>query len=333
MNLAEPGVPLISRRPSLKQHSRKWTRIGWQGLTIPVPADWHLGAVQGTRTKGYARIDDDERARAEIRWENAPGKPEPFDRLADGLLKKLEKLERKKGQFAIKRGVRLASPPGKESACFEMKGREVSLGCLMRCRECGRIVVGRLTGGSRNELQAIGGRLFDGLSDHPGDDGLDHWDIYDLQFALSPEYELQQTKMRTGSLEMLFTTRAKTVDIRRISLASIVLKERSLKNFFVNYCYGDLKTFDYRAEEIPVKEHPQGVGLTGTQTLKARVLSHSLTRRFAHAVSWLCEDRIYIVRMVTPKEEEPEFFSIVDGVECHRADRSDPIDPTDPTDR
>ncbi|HUV04071.1 MAG TPA: hypothetical protein VMX94_03070 [Armatimonadota bacterium] len=312
-----------NRRPVLKQHSRKWTRIGWQGLTIPVPADWHLGCVQGTRAKGYLRIDDDEHARAEIRWEKTAGKPEPFGKLADRMLSQLEKLGRKKGQYTIKRDIRLASPAGRESTCYEMKGQELSLGCLLRCEKCGRIVIGRLTGGPRDELRGIAVRLFDGLADHPEDDGLDHWDVYDLRFALSPEYELQQTKMRTGSLEMVFTTRKKTVDIRRISLASIVLKERSLKNFFVNYCYGDLKTFDYQAEEIPVKDHPQGVGLFGRQTLKARVLSHNIARKFVHAYSWLCEDRIYIVRMVTPLEEDPEFFELAEKVECHRKEQDE----------
>ena len=305
---------------NLKQAAKKWTVIGWQGLTLPVQADWHLGCVQGTRDKGYVRIDDDERVRAEIRWEKPAKKPEAFSLLADRLLRQMEKFGRKKEAFTIKRDVRVAAPPGREFECFETKGKVTSYGCLMRCESCGRIILGRVIGTSHDDLKALAAKLFNGMGDHPEADGLDHWDVYDLRFALPPDFELQQTKMRTGALEMLFSSKKKTLDVRRIGLAGIVLKDRTLRNFFINYCYSELKAFAYEAEEIPVRDHPGGVGLTGRQTWRARLLSHNIGKRYVHAYSWLCDDRIYIFRMVSPLAEDPQFFELAEMVLCHQGE-------------
>ena len=300
-----------------KQTTRQWSEIGWQGIRLPVLADWHLARVHGTREKGYIRVDDDERVRAEIRWEKPAKRPERFDRIVDRMLAQMQKLARKKGGFTIKRGVRLSvSQPGRKFECFETRGDGVSYGCLMRCGTCGRVVLGRVLGTSHEDLRSTAGRMFGMLTDHPGADGLDRWDVYGLKFALPPEFALQETKMRTGALEMRFSHKKKEVDIRRLALAGVVLKDCTLRNFFINYCYKDLKAFNYEAEEIPVRDHP-GVGLTGSQSLRTRMLTRTIIKRYVHAFSWLCDDRIYIFRMVTPLAEDPQFFDFAGRIECH----------------
>jgi hypothetical protein len=122
--------------------------------------------------------------------------------------------------------------------------------------------------------------------------------------------------MRTGALELTFNDRKMEVDIRRLGLAKIALKERSLKNFFINYCYKDLKSFQYETAEVQVKGH-DGVALTGPKTLHARVLSNLGLKRYVHAYCWVCDDKIYIFKMTSPREEEPLFFELAEHVYCH----------------
>jgi len=301
-----------------KQKPREWSEIGWQGINIPVPADWHLARVQGTREKGYLRVDDDARVRLELRWEKPAKRPPKFSVLADNMLAHLRKFSRnRKAPFSVRRGVRLASPAGKECECFETRGDGVSYGCLARCTTCGRVLLARVTGLPKEDLRPIAGRIFNGINDHPGDDGLDHWNVYDLKFALPPAYKLVRTRLRTGAIELFFTGRKREVDIRRLGLASLMLKDRTLRNLFINYCYKELRYFDYYAREMTVNGHEEGVGLTGPKSLKARLLSNAGGRRFVHGYAWRCDDRIYIFRMTTPDAEDPIFFDLAGRVECH----------------
>ena len=282
-----------------------------------MPDDWHLARVQGSREQGYLRVDDDSQVRLELRWEKPVKRPENFEKMAARMLAKFEKLARRKSPgLKISRDTRVAAPEGKEVQCFEAKDKGVSYGCLMRCTTCGRTVLGRVIGSTREDLKTTAARIFDSLADHPGSDGLDQWDVYGLRFALPPEYTLLQTKMRTGAIELLFFRKKIEIDIRRLSLAGILLKECSLKNFFTNYIYKDIKAFKYQAEEIPVKGH-QGVGLTGPRSIRGRLMARTLGKRFVHAYAWLCEDRIYIFRMTTPKAEDQLFFDLAERVQCH----------------
>ncbi|HUS58240.1 MAG TPA: hypothetical protein VM141_06290 [Planctomycetota bacterium] len=282
-----------------------------------MPESWHLARVQGTRDQGYLRLDDDEQVRMELRWEKPAKRPEKFQKMADRMLARMEKLsQRRKAGYTVKRGVRVAAPEGKEFECFETVGQGISYGCLMRCGTCGRTLLCRVLGSAREDLKSIAGRIFESLTDHPGDDKLDHWDVYGLAFSLPPDFTLLQTKMRTGALELLFFRKRTEIDIRRLSLAGVLLKDCTLKNFFTNYIYKDIKDFKYEAEEIPVKGHA-GVGLTGPKSLRGRLISRTLGKRFVYAFAWLCDDKIFIFRMTTPQAEDPQFFDLADRVQCH----------------
>lgn len=301
-----------------KPKSRQWAEVGWQGINFPVPEDWHLARVQGDRDKGYLRIDDDERARMELRWEKSPRRRPKFSLLADNMLSQLYKLSRnKKAPFTLKRDARLVSPPGRECECFETRGDGVSHGCLMRCTDCGRVIFARIMGQPKEDLKPPAARILEALTDHPGESGLDRWNVYGLIFDLPPEYRLERTRLRIGAIELFFTGRKREIDIRRIGLAGVVLKDHTLRNFFINSCYKELKFFDYYAREMTVNGHEEGVGLTGPKTLKARLLSNVGGRRFVHGYAWRCDDRIYIFRMTSPEAEDPGFFDLAGRVACH----------------
>jgi len=300
-----------------EQKTRQWTHIGWQGIQFPILNDWHLARVQGERKKGYLRVDDDERVRLELRWEKPRQRRGDFASVADQMLGQLEKFSRKKrASFTLRRGVRVATPEGKEFECFETKGDVVSCGCLMRCKTCGRTLLGRVLGRPKEDLKTIAKKIFETLTDHPGEDGLDHWDVYELQFAVPPSYVLQRTKMRTGALEMHFNEKKTELDIRRFGLAGILLRERTLKNFFINNCFKELRPFSYQSAELQVHGH-DGVGLTGGNTFRARALSTTGGKRYVHAYAWVCNDRIYIFRMTSKKAEDPLFFELARHVKCH----------------
>ena len=297
--------------------TRHWTGIGWQGIEFPVPDGWHLARVQGERRKGYLRVDDDERVRMELRWEKPRRRPADFGDVADQMLARLEKFSRKKKSlFTVKRDVRVASPAGKEFECFETRGDVASYGCLMRCTVCGRTILGRVMGRPKEDLKPIAKRVFEALTDHPGEDGLDHWNVYDLKFALPPTYVLQRTRLRTGALEMRFNEKKTELDIRRIGLAAVLLKERTLKSFVINALYKELRGYDYQSAELQVHEH-DGIGITGPKTFRSRMLSTTGGKRYVHAYAWVCDGRIYIFRMVCRQREEPLFFELAAHVKCH----------------
>ena len=301
-----------------KQKTRQWTQIGWQGIRFPILAEWHLARVQGDRNKGYLRVDDDLRVRLELRWEKPAKRPGDFSEIAAGMLAQVEKFGRKKKTaYTLKRETWGASPPDKEFECFETRGEGVSYGCLMRCRTCGRTILGQVLGKPREDLKTIARRVFETLSDHPGEDDLDHWEVYDLRFSLPPRYRLQRTGMRTGALEMQFTDRKTEVDVRRFSLAGILLKEHTLKSFFIDQCYKELRQYDYQSAEVAVKGHDHGVALTGPKTLRARVLSNIGAKRYVHGYAWVCNDKIYMFRMTAANAEEPLFFQLAEHIRCH----------------
>lgn len=298
--------------------TRQWTRVGWQGIQFSILSDWHLARVQGERAKGYLRVDDDDgHMRLELRWVKPVRRPKRFELVADGMIAQLDKFSRKKrAAFTMRRGVRMASPVGKEYECFETKGDGVSYGCLMRCRTCGRTILVRVLGPAKEDLKTLAKKVFETLTDHPGEDGLDYWDVYDLKFALPSRYMLQGTTLRTGALEMRFTDKKTELDVRRISLAGIVLKDRSLKSFVMEICHKDLRPFDVRTAEMDVHGH-DGLGMTGPMTFRARMLSNTGRKRYFHAYAWVCGDRIYVFRMTSKESEDPLFFELADRVQCH----------------
>ncbi|NQT20778.1 MAG: hypothetical protein HQ592_13810 [Planctomycetes bacterium] len=299
--------------------TRQWRSVGWQGIRFLILSAWHVARVQGERTEGYLRVDDDDdgRVRLELRWMKPLKRPKSFDVVADSMIAQLDKFSRKKRlAFTTKRRVRVASPPGREYECFETRGEVVSYGCLMRCRTCGRTVLVRVLGLPREDLKTLAKKIFETLTDHPGEDGLDCWDVYDLKFALPPSYMLQGTKLRTGALEMRFTDKKTELDIRRIGLGAVLLKDRTLESFVMELCYKELRPFDVQTAKMDVHGH-EGLGITGPMTFRSRMLSNTGRKRYVHVHAWVCDDRIYVFRMTSREREDPLFFELSGRVQCH----------------
>ena len=70
-------------------------------MKFDVPADWSLAVVDGDRTNGYVRLDDEDIVRLELKWEKPKGRvvlSQIVDRYLQELYGSPEKEERDIGK-------------------------------------------------------------------------------------------------------------------------------------------------------------------------------------------------------------------------------------------
>lgn len=241
--------------------------FGWQGLTAIIPASWNLAYFGGKTDNGNLRVDDEDGPRLELRWQT-PDKDVDLDKSIERFLESLGKAAKKRGAaFKVSDPPKLVSKGRKRKAQlvqFAWSGdREEAAahgcGVAWHCADCGRVLVGHLTGGGTEKIdktQRLAGEIFGSMDCH-GAGGWQTWSVFGCRVEVPEEFELAHAKLLTGRLEwewkrarkpgiFSFLTRDERLKLMRFSLAAVLVEHRTLSEWADGNISHDDKTFRWR---------------------------------------------------------------------------------------
>jgi len=303
---------------------------GWQGVTVAIPEEWNIGAISGDNTAGYARWDDDEMPRLEIKWASEKGFVD-LNSVIDKYLKDLQKGRKKKDpEIHIERDIKLPGKSKRKKAgvkCFHWKGGVEGYGAAWICKECGRTMIAQVMvppGQDEEEARDLAGSIMLGIEDHPRD-GWVLWSAYGMDCWIPEDFKLSGQRLMAGLIEFSFEKETETIKVARWGMANVALKRKSLKEWTGGEMAKDFRKHAADAEESEVKGHEaldiSGSNIAGVQLLH-RFYFHCTGKLFADhflAKAWHCEptNSIHYVETYLDRENVGLVDEIVGRVECH----------------
>lgn len=308
--------------------------FGWQGVSLRVPADWSLGKVDGNYKSGYARLDDSEIVRAEVEWREAPpgsARRLPIPDLVDRYLEKLNKKAAKTGtEFSVQRRSKFLKDKrwleGSDYETFTWEADFRAYNLARACGTCGRIILVRVLEPKHDSDPALAEEVFRSLNDH-GTDGRIFWCIYGMSFWTPEELTLSTHGLKSGNIQLTFEMKGHICKVQRLSMAQVLLKETSLKEWYPSFFKKELRDFDYTLREESVKDH-NGLRMEGRPRSRWRQLLRPLPfvnprpRQYADSYIWHCEEsnKICVVDHLYRKKGERGHLSLAltDAYACHQ---------------
>ena len=179
----------------LTQNMETVHTIGWQGITVTVPAHWHLAHARGTVRNGYFRVDDEEHPRIEVRWSHPKRNLDLSVRARRylTLLRRRARRDGKKIQFSESPRPFTSSsvPKNKEVLCFSWSTDVHAWGTIWKCRDCGRVVAAQVLFHGRDKHFSLVTQVFSSLEDHPQSEEV-LWCAHGLSFSLPDQFKVKE---------------------------------------------------------------------------------------------------------------------------------------------
>ena len=306
--------------------AEKMTAVGWQGITLKVPADWSLVGVSGDEKKGYFRADGPVASAVEVRW--SPGTGKAPDLMVKGreFLATLEKSCQKK-KIKFSKNLKL-NKDANGSVSFTWRGDRLGQGRLVYCPDCDRVMIAQVVSSRDESASREAPIILGSLKDHR-DDGWTDWALYGLEFAVPAAYRIEKHVMMSGYLSLSFKKGARTLVVERWGLAGTLLAEDGLKTWYRKDAVPDIKGYKVDFEECEIAGH-EGLKLDGRRSgikQMVKAMAYSLTLnphpKFLTGFVWHCPDsnRLFSVR-ATHVEGDDIAEEVRDLIECHSNDRA-----------
>lgn len=297
--------------------SAEWKHFGWQGIELEMPADWSLGKIEGDRTKGYVRIDDEEMVRLEAKWD-APKKG-VYDLPAElaRQIKEFEKQAKKaRREAVVRRSVKIAQLRERDWECFYLKSDFPSYNLLTCCHDCGRTALLRAVFRDGEPGKEIAARIFESLRDHT-ESCRDHWDVFGLSVAVPTSFALERSSLKTGEIRLLFSRKKEQVEAIRVSLGEFQLREAPLEEWFAKFYRKELDPFSWEREDAEIHGH-SGCAIQGRRRLGRR-FADLLNSRPLKCKVWYCKatDKLFILRTLLNRHSDDVSDEICESFRCH----------------
>jgi len=299
--------------------------FAWHGIQMEVPVEWDLGQLEGRFDKGFARLDDPNAARLELRWMMAPKRfriDATLDRYFGAMTKTVQKGG---GKLTLKtRGGIGPDRPGLMTRGFRWRvtntaqphANREAIGCIACNPETGQVaVVQALVRAGRGGDEAVARRTLASLSIGEVTDGMRTWAVYDFACGVLPEFGLWEHHLQSGAFHMGFESRRGRIDIRRWALAELLLDKHG----------GDLEAWwraGLKRAQRRFRDEKTAVELSGHEATRLERSRRSLLgRRRDHAVFlWHCpaSNQLFHVQ-VRPRRQKHWDALADDGwrVACH----------------
>lgn len=301
--------------------------LGWQGLTLTVPADWTIGSVSGDRAEGYLRVDGPDTPRLEIRWSESKGPPE----LTRTVQRYLTSLQRDKKQpqpvevdpesrFISKRKVNKD-----DMRAFAWRGHGAGYGVAWYCKECRRVVIAQALGRpDEKDLEERAARLLTGIEDHPRGDWVT-WSLYDLHTEVPSDFLQAGVRLRAGLTELSFKRDTEKIVVARWGMAQIARRGQSLEAWARRQFMKQWQSFRPSSQPAAFRGD-EALTVTGQSTqpfgLVVRLGRHVTRKDYADqlvAHIWHCEttNRLYVVYGVVDVLHRDVLAEVRDRTRCH----------------
>jgi hypothetical protein len=132
---------------------------------------------------------------------------------------------------------------------------------LSRCTDCGRVVHLHVMGGIGEQLRGLARTVFSSLADHADGDWT-AWSFYDVAFRSPAALPLSRSELKSGCIRMEFGRSLTRLEFVRVSLADVVLKGRTLADWFREFHAKRLKRRRFALDASSAHGH-EAVGVEG----------------------------------------------------------------------
>ncbi len=304
-----------------------WARLGWQGISLDVPEDWCPGSLEGDFANGYLRVEDETSVRIELRWETGGRKPAPASQLVDAYLRQTRrKLRRGLPEPSVDRGRSVRELGGIDHEAFTWRsGPGGAHSLILVAPPSQRVVHVRVFFGAAGDDKALARRIFASARAAP-QAVADEWAVFGFRFELPQEWRLEQSSLRTGSLQFVFKAGGDELEVVRQSLAEVTLRgpalrsaERSpLEQWLAGVFAKAAKGFRCTTRADRCREHA-AARCAGVLSLRARPLAILRARRHLTALAWHCAeaDKLFAIRCESNRPDDPRVARCADSIACH----------------
>jgi hypothetical protein len=294
-----------------------WSRLGWQGITFDVPADWCPARLEGDFANGYLRVEDEWNVRLELRWETLRRRVPSASQLVDNYLRQTQrKLGRRAPKPTVNRDRCVPQLGDTDHEVFTWRGAFNAHSLLLVCPETKRAVHLRVFFETGKELRELTRRVFASVAT-TSEDGRNEWNVFGLGFRVARSWRLESSALRTGCLQFVFSDDRDVLDVVRLSLATMLLGERPLGAWFGEFFAKALRRYRYQTHAGEYRGHP-AVRVEGTMRPRARPLG--LLRRKLHVtgLAWHCkaDDRLFAIRVVSREAGDGRTEACADTISC-----------------
>ncbi|UCC67749.1 MAG: hypothetical protein JSV79_11615 [Armatimonadota bacterium] len=299
--------------------------IGWQGISVRVPADWTLGAVGGDKKAGYLRVDDEKMPRLQVKWSRGRMNLEQKRKEYVKRLTRRGRFRRRATGLEVTTDERVVSKRSKrkkELVGYGWRGPQCGIGVLWNCEVCGRALIAQVAWLLEEEGHETAREVLDSLDDH-GTGGWETWGVDGLAFLAPEKYELSGWRRMTRYLEVSLARGAAQLKVARWGLVPMVLEGRPVKEWYEEE-HRRRRDVRWDGERAEVKGH-EGVRAWGerrrlgggVRRMAARLVRREAIDRF-EGYAWHCPEsnRLYLVESVHGKGGEIT-RGVVDSVVCH----------------
>jgi len=293
--------------------------VGWQGITLKVPADWSLVGVSGDAKKGYLRVDGTIGSALEVRWSPVLGKAPELVVKAREFLATLEKSSRKsRTKFSSK----IREEDG-GSVGFTWRGERLGQGRLIHCERCDRVLIAQVISSPEENVSHLAPAILGSIADHR-DDGRVNWALYGLDFTVPEGYRIEKHSLMSGFLSLTFKNGLRSLVVERWGLAETLLEGCSIDEWYRKDAVPDIKGYRLVFTDNEVMGHDglKVEGRRGGVKQAVRAAAYSLTLHeypsFLTGYAWLCKDsnRLLGVR-ATHAAGEQIAEEVRDSIRCH----------------
>lgn len=221
----------------------RWSRFGWQGLSVDVPSDWELVGIpkEHDPDQGYLRLDDAEHPRLEIKWRAHSQRQFDIQKSLNEYLSGVRKSYRSEiGHLDIARDVTLIPQTAKnadffaerEVSFFSWRGRLNAFGAIWRCYQCRRVVMSQVVGSKSEEaFKALSVRVLQSLKCH-ADGAMNLWTAYGLRVDVPRAYRLEKLQLLNGYILFSFNDGSRRLVIERYGLADQLVKDGTPESWY-----------------------------------------------------------------------------------------------------
>ena len=254
--------------------------------------------------------------------------PQIVDRYVEGLAKNAQK---QKGRLHVERnvpcpGLHLPQMRAVEYFVWEANHRVHTLAGYSPVSD--RLIFLRVMGHPDEEMKNVLPRLFNALQDTPPDTP-QTWSLYDFTCVSPAGYNLETFELKSGHIRLHFLQGSNIFQVDRLSLAQMILKNRTLEDW-----YRDFFKKDLRHTRIEIEPMPGDAGATiavkGSPRSRWRSLLQPLPfwrvrpRLHLEGRVWVCpvSNKIFTVQTFWKNHSEaPDLQTCSEGVSSLEADQ------------
>jgi hypothetical protein len=234
--------------------------VACDGISIQVPSDWNIAALNAQTESGYLRLDDDQMPRLELKWVCPSTAAEPdLLKLKRRYVASLQRSAKKsRSQLTVEDQAQSLGQKGRKAKnylSFRWQASQQGVTLVSSCNACGRQVLAQLYAPLGDNIGSEADAIFSTLHDH-SPDHLRSWSIYDFFFKVPPDFHLLSQNLLLGRLELAFQKLPERLVFSQWAVAQTHLGHNSLLEWFQTHLVSRAKGFDLKINETTFRNHP-----------------------------------------------------------------------------